>query len=44
MKTVEDYIAALAEKGYKVYFERTIYDAAKDEAPHLGKISQRNGS
>lgn len=37
MKTVEDYIAALSEKGYKVKTERTVYDAAKDEAPHLGK-------
>lgn len=37
MKTVDDYIDVLQEQGFKVTTERTEYDEAIDEAPHLGK-------
>ena len=37
LKSVKDYIDALKEKGFEVEKERTVYDDAKDEAPHLSK-------
>jgi len=37
MKTVNDYIDVLQEQGFEVITERTKYDEAIDEAPHLGK-------
>ena len=37
LKTDSDYINTLKEKGYEVETEKTVYDKAIDEAPHLGK-------
>ena len=37
LKSVKDYIDALKEKGFEVEKERTVYDDAKDAAPHLSK-------
>lgn len=37
MKTADDYIDVLQEQGFEVQTERSEYDAAIEEAPHLGK-------
>lgn len=37
LKTVEDYIAALVEKGFSFNVVRNKYDKAADENPHLAK-------
>lgn len=37
MKTADDYIDVLQEQGFEVQTERSEYDEAIDEAPHLGK-------
>ena len=37
LKSIQDYIDVLKENNFEVKKELTVYDAAIEEAPHLGK-------